>query len=97
MVHVLPLGIKELDITRGGGWEFKDPRVDAWTVTDMADQVVELVESRQLVQLTVSTGIEGEVAGVNAHEAEVMARLEAAYDVTGVVVQRIVVESVNTG
>lgn len=93
LVHVLPLGITELNIGRGRGWQWRDRSVDEWTVADMTDQVVELVENRQLVQLTVNTGVVGNIMGVNDHVAEVKARLEAAYDVTGVVVQRIVVES----
>lgn len=94
LVHVLPLGITELIITRGRGRGFRNRSVDEWTDTDMTDQVVEPVENRQLVQLTVNTGMAGRGNGVlvNDQKVEVMGRLKAAYGVAGVGVERIVVE-----
>lgn len=54
LVDVLPLGIKEFKIERVAREDFSPENVEQWTVTDMSDQVVELVESRQLVQLTMA-------------------------------------------
>lgn len=94
LVHVLPLGITDLNILRDERREFKEESVDEWTVTDMTDQLVKLVENRQLVQLTVDTGMQEWRYSrlVNEREAEVMRRLEAAYDVAGGIVNRIVVK-----
>lgn len=94
LVDVLPLGIRELKIQRREGEDFSPVYVEEWTVAEMTDQVVELVENRQLEQLTVNTGTweRRNHMRVNGYKAQVMVRLQAAYEIAGVAPPRIFVE-----
>lgn len=80
LVDLLPMGIRELQLRRTARMSRLESD-EEWTVAEMTDQLVEVLQSRELWWLTVNT--EGEVyteegGWVNVYLEEVKERLAAA-------------------
>lgn len=56
LVDVLPMGIRVLDLRRKDQRRSRLKFCERWTVEEMADQLVEVLNSRAVVKLTVDTG-----------------------------------------
>lgn len=81
LVDVLPMGIRVLELRRTDPQPFLLRSRDRWTVEQMTDQLVEVLQNRDLERLTVDTcaAVFNRGQGwFNAYEEEVKKRLAAA-------------------